>query len=227
MTWNTRAIGYLALSLAVVTVAWVITFIIGEASSPPVETIADKVAAVESQGVLFFATYANAALLTVLAVFVFAGFYVYCRPRHELWSAIGFAMVPVYGIGNLVSYLSQVLVVPELLIVYHDPAHQKTAQVLLQLTLHTWPGSATEALNSGAYAALGIPSIIFPVIALRHEKGLRIGGLLLGLSGVLSIIAFVGVLFALRFLLVLSPLGGFVFLVSLFPIARHFLRRSD
>ncbi|MCP4675561.1 MAG: hypothetical protein GY854_08655, partial [Deltaproteobacteria bacterium] len=173
---------------------------------------------------LFLTTYINAALLTVLCVFMFAGFYIYCRPRDELWSTVAFSMVPVYGVGNTVSYLSQVLVVPDLIAVFNDPAGSEIGETLLKLTLHTWQGSAVEALNSGAYAALGIPSIIFWMIAFRHEKGLRIAGLLLAISGVLSIIAFLGVVFSSRQLFFLSPLGGFVFLVSLFPISWHFLR---
>ncbi|MCP4600248.1 MAG: hypothetical protein GY847_06900 [Proteobacteria bacterium] len=226
-----RSLGLLTLSMAIVTIVWVITFVIGEASSPPVETIQDKIAAVESQGLLFHITYFNAAVLTLLGVIMFAGFYVYCRSRDELWSAIAFSMVPIYGIGNIVAYLSQVLIVPELIDVYHDPSYSKIGETLLRFTLHTWPGSAVEALNSGSYAVLGIPSVIFPVIAFRHERGLRIGGSLLAISGLFSIIAFVGVVFSLRYLLFLSPVGGVVFLVSLFPISRHFLgqgkRRRD
>ncbi|MCP4678495.1 MAG: hypothetical protein GY854_23895, partial [Deltaproteobacteria bacterium] len=88
---NTRSLGYLTLSVIIVTIIWLITFIIGEASAPPINSLEDKIAAVESQMPLFLTTYINAALLTVLCVFMFAGFYIYCRPRDELWSTVAFS----------------------------------------------------------------------------------------------------------------------------------------
>jgi hypothetical protein len=75
-----------------------------------------------------------------------------------------------------------------------------------------------------AYAMLGIPSVVFPLIFMRTPRLLQIGGLLLASSGVMSIAAFIGLLASVGYLTSLSVAGGVVFLTSLFPIAVHFLK---
>lgn len=68
--------------------------------------------------------------------------YVYCRQHNLLWATVGFVFVPMYGLVNLLCYLSQVFVVPELLQWYQQPDMHAMAAPLLALTIHTWPGSA-------------------------------------------------------------------------------------
>jgi len=50
-----------------------------------------------------------------------------------------------------------------------------------------------------------------------------IGGVLLAISGVMSIAAFAGTILSIGYLTGLSVAGGVVFLLSLVPITRHYL----
>ena len=219
-----RWIGILAAAVALSTLAWIVIMIISESGSPPVETLEDKIVSIRSQRELYAACYLNAALLTFLTVLFMSALYASSQELDRLWSTIAFAFIPIYGLANLVSYLSQVFIVPPLLELYGDPASRTTAKILLRLAIHTWPGSTIEALNGMAYAVLGIPSIVFPVISMRTPRLLQIGGILLALSGVMSIVAFFGLVSSIGYLTSLSIAGGIVFLISLFPISIHFLK---
>ena len=224
---NTRTLGLLTAILIVVTVIWVGTTIATEATAPATDTLADKIASLDSPGALYYVTYVNAALITVFAVAVFAGLYPVTRSRSPLWAVIAVAFVPIYGFGNLVAYLSQIFVVPHLLELHRSPETMATAQVLLGLSLQTWPTSAIAALNLGSYAVLSIPSIIYGVVLAREEiRGLRIAGWLLGISGVLSVLALIGVALNNAALRAMTLLGGAVFLFALIFMASELLRKS-
>lgn len=223
-TMKKRWIGILAAAVALSTFAWAIIMVVSESGSPQVDSLEDKIDLIRSQSGLYTACYLNAALLTLFTVLFMSAIYASSQERDYLWSTIAFAFVPIYGLANLVAYLSQVFLVPTLLQLYEDPASQATAKILLKLAIHTWPGSAIEALNGMAYAVLGIPSIVFSLIFMRTPRLLQIGGFLLALSGVMSIVAFIGLLTSIGYLTLLSVAGGVVFLISLFPISIHFLK---
>ena len=129
--------------------------------------------------------------------------------------------------GNLVAYLSQVLVVPGLLTRAIEPESQVFATQMLGMLLQDWQGSAIAALNLLAYAALGVPSILFGILMARKVQALRTGGILLAVSGVLSILALVGTGAGSALLGLMSPLSGAVFLVGLVPVARYFSDTSE
>lgn len=221
---KTRTIGLLTLIVAAITLLWAALFIVTEVTMPAAPTLAGRIAAIERHLGLFLLNYANAGLLTVAAVAMLAGLCVYCRQQDPLWAAVALVFVPIYGLANVVIYLSQVFVVPGLLDLYRDPATAAVAQVLLRLTLHTWPGSAAGFVNALAYAALGITSVILGLLLARRAPCLRVGGRLLALSGVLSVVALVGVGIGDAVLAFLSPLGGFVYLVGLILLGVRFLR---
>jgi hypothetical protein len=181
-----RVTGILSLAVAITTAILAVILASAEMTAVPVTTLEEKIESLGDLDFLFYLGYLDAALLTLLGVAMFTGFYLYCRDDAVYWSAMGMVFVPIYGLGNLVSYLSQVFVVPHLLALYHQPETAAIAQVLLGLTIHNWYGTAIEALNALSYAVLGIPSIIFGVIMFRKAKGLRAGSVLLALSGVLS-----------------------------------------
>jgi hypothetical protein len=157
---------------------------------------------------------------------MFAGYYAYCREVDPLWAVIALVFVPIYAVGNLVVYLYQVFVVPGLLDLFHTPETAAVAEVILGLTLHTWIGSITGFVNGLAYAALGIPSIIFGVLLHQKAHARRPGGVLLAASGVLSIIALLGIGMGNSMLMFMSPISGFVFLVGISILGVRFLQSS-
>lgn len=214
-----HALGWLTIAVIVTTVVWVVLLIIGQTTSAPAATLIDKITALIPLNTVFYVNYANAALITLLNVALFAGLYLLCREASPLWAVVGLAFVPMYGLSNLVAYLSQIFVVPSLLILYQAPETTSVATVLLDLTLQDWPGSAVAALNLGAYALLGIPSLLYGGLLARISTQLRVGGALLALSGALSIVAFTGVALESAVLSAFSLASGFIFLLALISIA--------
>jgi hypothetical protein len=219
-----RTLGILILVTAAITVLWAVLFIVTEVTMPAAPTLAGRVGAIEGRLGLFILNYANASLLTLAAVAMLAALCAYCRQEDPLWATVALVFVPVYGLANLVVYLSQVFVVPGLLDLYHDPSAAAVAEILLHLVLHTWPGSAAGFANALAYAALGIVSMILGLLLARRAPCLRVGAMLLVVSGILAVVALVGVGIGDAVLAFLSPLGGFVYLVGLVLLGVRFLR---
>lgn len=77
--------------------------------------------------------------------------------------------------------------------------------------------------NSLAYAVIGIPSIIFGIINLKENPTLRLGGTLLGMSGLASIVGFAGLLYGNRHLIDGTVWGGILFLLSLILFTYFYL----
>jgi hypothetical protein len=221
---STRTIGIITLFTATLTTLWGVMFLYTTLSAPTIQTLADQVSAIERQYRFFLLNYANAGFLTVACVIMFAGYYAYCKEVDPLWAVIALVFVPIYAVGNLVVYLSQVFVVPGLLDLFHTPETAAVAEVILGLTLHTWIGSITGFVNGLAYAALGIPSIIFGVLLYQKAHAYRPGGVLLAASGVLSIIALLGTGLGSSMLMFMSPVSGFVFLVGISILGVRFLQ---
>ncbi len=221
---KTRTIGIFVLITAAITVLWAVLFIVTEVAMPTAPTLAGRIAAIEGRLGLFLLNYANAGVLTLAAVVMLAALCVYCCQEEPLWADVALVFVPIYGLANLVVYLSQVFVVPGLLELYHHPPTAALGEILLRLTLHTCPGSAAGFVNALAYAALGISSMILGLLLARRAPCLRAGAVLLALSGVLAVVALVGVGIGDAALAFLSPLGGFVYLVGLISLGVWFLR---
>jgi hypothetical protein len=221
---KTRPLSRITSVVAISTAAWVALTIYRQATLPPINTLPDQIASIEEQLGLFKLTYTNAALITLTNAAFFAGLYDFCREENPLWAAVGMVFVPMYALGNLVVYLSQVFVVPELLALYHDPANTLVAQNLLAMTLQEWSGSAAEFVNLLSYALLGISSIVMGLLLKRKAAGLRAGSLLLAISGVLSILSLVGLGTGSAFLTSMVIASGLVFLVALVLLVGYFLR---
>ena len=218
-----KTIGWITLVLIITHLLWIALMGLSQASSPEVTSIQEKIQAIENQKSLYIVNYLNAALLTLITVFFMSAIFAYFRQTNSFWPMIAFAFIPIYGLANLISYLSQISVIPSLITLFRENETQTITLVLLKLTIHTWPGSAIQTLNALAYAILGIPFIIFPLIWFRHSKLLMISGVLLATSGVLSIIAFIGLVAGIGFLTPLSIISGIAFVTSLFPVAYYFL----
>jgi len=222
---KTRVLGIFIWIVIFTTAIWMTLIILRQLSLPPVETLADQVAAIESQYGLFVINYVDAALITLFSVAMFASFYVYFHRQAPVWAAIALAFVPMYGLTNMLVYLSQVFVVPGLLVQYHNPQTAATAGMLLEQFIHEWPGSAAAFANGLAYAMLGIPSLIVGILLSHQLKvGIRMGGILMVLSGILSILALIGMGFNSPILMSMILISGFVYMVALVFVAVNLMR---
>ena len=222
---KTRTLGWILLFTALITTLWAILFIYTTATSPAVNTISDQISIIENQGSLFILIYLNAGLLTLGFSASLAGLYLYCRDSQPLWSTIALVFIPAYTLCNLVAYLSQVFVVPGLLEMYREPQTTSTIEILLRLTIHTWPGSITEFINGLAYAIMGIPAMILGIIMYRKSQVLRAGSQFFAFGGLLPIIALLGIGLENPMLKFLSPLGGLLSLIGLTLLGIMFLQK--
>lgn len=220
---KTRSLGVLAAVSFVLTAIWLGLLIASMARSGPVGSFERALAAAARLDTLYYLTYANAALITLTVSALFAGLFAYCEPAGPGWSLVGFIFVPVYCLLNLVAYLSQITVVPQLLALQQTPETQATATVLLRMALQASAGSAVSVFNSLAYAVLGIPSLVYGAMLARGRGLLRAGGVLLALSGVACIVGMAGVVMQDSVLSFGSVVGGVIFLLALVPLAPAFL----
>jgi len=221
---QTRLLGVLSLILLALTILWLVFLIVGLAAAGPLDTFEQVLAHVNRLDVVFYLTYANAALITVSAVMLFAALYLHYKPIAPEWSAIGATFVPIYGAMNLIVYLSQVTVVPRLLQLQALPQYQVLSQFLLRQAIQQWPDSTISVVNNLAYAVLGVPSIIFGVLMLKSAPVLRVGGALLALNGLACIAGFIGIAAQSTWLSQGSLIGGVLFLSALAPMSWGFLQ---
>jgi hypothetical protein len=220
-------LGALSLISLILTILWLVCLIAGTPPTGQPNTVTDLFSYLSDLNALFYLTYINAALITIVAIALFAALFLYIRLAAPVWSLIGMAFVPVYGCLNLVAYLSQITIVPELLRLRAMPDHQAFSEFLLQQVVQQWPHSAVFAFNNLAYALLGIPSIVFGVVILRTSFLLRTGAIPLGLSGVASILGFLGIVARNAWLAHGSLVGGVLFLLALIHFSWSLIWRKE
>ena len=221
---KSKTLGFLVSLVIITTVFWVVMMGVTRAAEPVFGNLAARISYLQVHQTVFFLNYLNAGLITSFTVAMMAGFYGFLQRENPVWAAIGFVFLPIYGLANLVSYFSQLVVVPRLLVLFAEPANVAMAEFLLGQTLHDWPGSAVGFVNGLAYAALAIPSIIFGVLFWPHGRAMRAGGLLLAASGFLSLLALFGTVAGSSLLAGASFWSGVVYLVGLVPMANVLLR---
>ncbi|MBN1887288.1 MAG: DUF4386 family protein [Thermoflexales bacterium] len=216
--------GLLTLLCSLFTIAWLVILIADMATAGPLETFEQVAAHAARLHGLFYATYLNAALLTVAAVALFAALHAWLKPAAPSWAVVGLVFVPIYGALNLVAYLSQVTLVPALVTLRLDPQTTAMADVLLRLTLQAWPASAMAFFNGLAYGILGIPSVLYGALLWRRGGALRWGGVLLALNGAACILGVIGFLTGSALLGQGVMVGGVLFLAAMFPLGWGFWR---
>ena len=214
-----KQLGILSLICLVVTILWLVFMIIGMASAGALETFEQVLGNVSKVDLIFYLTYVNAALITVVAVMLFAGLYLYYKSAAPVWAFLGVIFIPIYGTMNLFVYLSQITVIPQLLKLQAMPEYTVLAQFLLRQVIQKWPDSAVSIINNLAYAVLGVPSVIFGVLMLRSVPVLRMGGILLALSGLASLVGFGGIVAQSVWFNKGSLIGGVLFLLALVCIS--------
>ena len=205
----------LALTEAALTLLWVVLLILNEVINGPVTTLDDALLRIQPIGILHILTYANAAALTIAAVLLYFAFYQYLRSDHPVMTTIGFVFVPLYGIFNLLVYLSQITIVPLMAMRNHPNLAQ---------WMQFWPPSPIALLNQVAYAALGIASILFGIGLMRQDSTTRIASWLLILNGIACILGLVGVLISNPILGMGSLIGGVLFLVGVAMLGFQYRR---
>jgi hypothetical protein len=221
---KTRLFASLSMLCGLATTAWLGLLIIENLRRGPVETFKQALAYATRQEALFTITYLNAAFITLLATALMACLYLYCRAEAPEWSLMGLVFVPNYATINLFVYLSQITLVHALATLQQTAELQAVALTMLRLTIQAWEGSATAYFNLVAYALLGIPSIIYGILLIRHGLYLKIAGGFLALSGVASLLALAGASLHIDFLSGLSIVSGGLFLICLAPLTIGFWR---
>lgn len=221
---NSELLGILSLICLVVSSLWLVFLISDIRMHGAVTTFEQALTYISRRGRLFFLSYLNAALITVVTTMLFAGLYVYFRTAMPEWAFIAVVFVPAYSVLNLACYLSQITIIPRLLAFRDTAENRAQADLLIGQMTQAWPGSAVAVLNGLAYAILGIPSIIFGLSMLDEGSPMPVAGVLLALSGVASTIGFAGlILHSMRIGLGLA-VGGALYTVALIPLAIAFLR---
>lgn len=221
---QTRFIGFLSLVCLIFTILWLVFLVAGISAAGPLETFDQVLDYVKKANAMYYITYVNAALVTVSAVMLFSVLYIYFRHVSPAWSVIGFVFIPVYGVMNLIVYLSQVTIVPMLIRQQSIPEYNTISHYVLRQAIQQWPESAVYVINNLAYAVLGIPSVIFGILMFKSISVIRAGGLLLLLSGIACIIGFIGIALQSTWLNKGSLAGGIIFLFALFPVSWGFMR---
>ncbi len=213
---STRLLGILAVTDAVLTTLWLVLLIVDAAARTGNEP-RPILPYVANPPFLYYATFVNAALITVATTMLLAVVYRFVKPAAPDWALAGLIFLPVYCTFNLFVYLSQVAVVPRL-------AARAVDEASILLLIQSDPGSIAGLLNGLAYAVLGIPSIVFGVLLARRQGALRMGGVLLALSGAASIVGMVGSLARVQAIGLGTVAGGALFLLALVALSWGWLR---
>jgi len=223
-----RTMGTLALVTALLTAVWLGLLVWDQtraaAAPDSMVRLLERVASLPWDYVLL---YVDAALITLAATALFGGLYRWAAGRSPVWTTFALTCTCVYCMLNLVVYLSQITLVPGLLRLSATPNTERIGQVLLQLAVQTWPGSAAALLNVLAYAVLAIPSIIYGLALLQAGRraqpvSLGVAGILLILSGLACLAGFVGLVVGSQMLAMGTVVGGGLFLLALLPLALGF-----
>ncbi len=212
-----KAIRITALILLIQTITWVVFMAISTASIEPDWESLDYVRWASERGVTYIINYLNVSLLTLVAVLLFFLMYGYVKDLSRQAALLGLILVPVYGLMNLGCYSMQISLVPNL--AASAMAGEGSIERIFRL-IQANPDSLVGYLNGLAYAILGVPSILYGILLFQKSK--KWSGVLLLLSGALSIVGIVGYTFGNDPLSAGVLLGGMVFLLALAALVVEF-----
>lgn len=214
----------LTLALTLSTILCVVLLILGVQRVGYIVTPTDALRYISNPNLLFSATYVNAAVLTLLNVVVTIGFHSLLHSKFKFWAPISLAFVSIYGLLNLFVYLSQVTIVPRLLDLYQVSEYRAAIEPLLLLFVQDWKGSMVSVLNCLAYALYGIPSVILGLLMVKYPRWMKATGVFYILSGITSVLGFIGVMLKNPLLEAGVVVSAFFFLVGLvlLCVAVHF-----
>lgn len=199
----------------ITTSLWLVLMIVSISNTGAIITIEEAIGSVMNPGILFYLSYINAVFVTITATVFFVYLYSYCKSLNSEWSLMGMVFVPVYCILNLLVYFSQIAVIPRLISLMNTQQHSEVYIAILGQFIQGWSGSAVSVMNQLAYAVLGIPSVIFGIILVKHKRISTLGGWLLVLNGLSCIVGVIGTAANSQALAIGSVVGGALFLFSL------------
>lgn len=198
---NYKIVGVLAALAVSLTLIWLAQVIGVSIRYGTLETFDQALAfAREAHWFFYQATYINAVLLTLVNVLLFAGLYALLKDEQPVLAAAGLAVMPLYGILALFSYLSQLTLVPTLIAQLADSALAPMANTLLHHLIQLYPHSTLILFDQFSYFLLGIPSLIDGLLLWRIRP-LRVPGALFTLSGAACLLIGPGVLGGFRALI--------------------------
>lgn len=206
-----------ALTLFFVTI-WVVIMIIDLSQEGEMKSFEEVYNYISKLSFGYFLTYVSATFFTITNVILFICFYYIFRQEYPLASLIGILFIPIYGTLNVIAYFSQVTFIPELLELEKVTHQQEIVSFALQQFTQMAPDSFMAFINGLAYALLGIPSIIYGYFMFKHKSVIRTTGILIALSGALSILGMIGGAMNSSVLEKGILFGGFVFWLALIPL---------
>ena len=193
----------------------------------PIDTQEQAINSVTNPDWLFYLTYINAVIITILLTILFVGLYLYCKPSEPEWSMIGLIFVPVYCMLNLFSYFSQITIVPKLLSYQNVADNDVVFNIFLGQMVQGWQGSAVSVINNFAYAILGVSSIAFGVVLLKKRKFAKVSGIFLILNAIACIIGIIGIVAGNKIIGMGSAVGGFLFIIALVFLCFMFFKEDE
>jgi hypothetical protein len=227
-----RQISITSLILALLTGIWIICMVLlVQRHGTVIATFEEAYEFVKDPGALFYLTYWNVVVLTILDVVLFGMLYLYFKSEYPVLSLCGLLFVPVYAAYNGFVYVSQVSVVQQIISVYDGVVGDEIMNVFLGQFLQLWEHSTAAFLNNYAYAILGIPSFLFGIALFRikpgsdrpggagHTAWSKITGISLMLSALACLLGMIGILTKNQVLASGSAVGGGLFFLSLTGMA--------
>jgi hypothetical protein len=222
---KTKITGVLAASVFILTLIWLAQMIGIAVKYGTFEHFEDALTfARERHWFYYNTTYANALILTLFNMLLYGSLYGLLKGEHPELTTAGLVFVPLYGILALVSYLSQIVMVPALIPQLEDPQLQPIALALLHHWLQIWPQSTIQLFDQFSYFLLGVPGLIYGLLMWRIEI-LRITGGLFVLSSAFCLLIGIGIITGLSgFVGVPSMIGGLLSIIATGLLAVVLLR---
>jgi len=224
---KTKIFGKVSLFCLIVTIFWLVLMVLDISQNGTIDTQEQAINSVKNRDWLFYLTYINAVIITILVTILFVGLYIYCKPSEPELSMIGLIFVPVYCMFNLFSYFSQITIVTKLLSYQNVANNDVIFNIFLGQMIQGRQGSAISVINNLAYAILGVSSIIFGVVLLKKRKFAKISGIFLILNAVACIIGIIGIVAGNKIIGMGSSAGGIFFIVALVFLCFMFFMENE
>jgi len=224
---KTKMFGKVSLVCLIVSILWLVLMVLSIARIGSIDTQEQAINSVTNPDWLFYLTYVNAVIITILATILFVGLYLYCKPSEPEWSMIGLIFVPVYCMLNLFSYFSQITIVPKLLSYQNVADNDVVFNIFLGQMVQGWQGSAVSVINNFAYAILGVSSIAFGVVLLKKRKFAKVSGIFLILNAIACIIGIIGIVAGNKIIGMGSVVGGVFFIIALVFLCFMFFKEDE
>lgn len=224
---KTKMFGKVSLVCLIVSILWLVLMVLSMTRIGPIDTQEQAINSVTNPDWLFYLTYVNAVIITILATILFVGLYLYCKSSEPELSMIGLIFIPVYCMFNLFSYFSQIIIVPKVLSYQNVADNDVIFNIFLGQMVQGWQGSAVSVINNFAYAILGVPSIAFGVALLKKRKFAKVSGIFLILNAVACIIGIIGILAGNKIIGMGSAVGGVLFIIALVFLCFMFFKEDE